>query len=434
MKTNWFAKGLSLLFLFAGSLAVYAQEVPGDNFSLEGALQLFKKSSSPEDFEQLLNSPDSKVNNLDLNGDGLVDYIRVIDRNEGNVHAFILQAIISDTEIQDVAVIELEKLADGKAVLQIIGDEDIYGVETIIEPTEEVRVYAGTQTTRTVINVWTWPSVRYVYSPYYDVWVSPYAWSWHPYWYNTWSPVSYHVYYSWGYSYRPYYSVCYVHRSPYARSVYRPYRCTSVTVYHRHQTQITHYRSKHPEYASKKYDDGRNRGREGQSGYSSRNDRSERLNETMWSRTPERSTTATSVNDRARELSTKSSSMDAVRQWSDPATNKNRQTTYNRDLISPSRVYTPETRSNTGTAPQRQAPVQKYAPPTRSTQRESSVQKYTLPTRSTTPSKREYAPQQRTSITPAPRPGKSSSSGVTRSGGSGKKITVPQSGGRKREK
>ena len=133
-------------------------EVPGDHFSLEGALELFKKSASPEEFEKMLNSPDSKVNNLDLNGDGYIDYIRVIDRYEGNVHAFILQAVISEREYQDVAVIELEMLANGKAVLQIVGDADVYGVETIIEPTREVRTYAGTTSNRTVVNVWAWPS------------------------------------------------------------------------------------------------------------------------------------------------------------------------------------------------------------------------------------------------------------------------------------
>ena len=132
-------------------------EVPGDHFSLEGALELFKKSRSPQEFEQMLNSPDSKVNNLDLNGDGDIDYIRVIDRNDRNVHAFILQAVISPKEFQDIAVIELEILANGKAILQIVGDADIYGIETIIEPTEEVRVNAGLTTTRTYVNVWTWP-------------------------------------------------------------------------------------------------------------------------------------------------------------------------------------------------------------------------------------------------------------------------------------
>src|SRR5687768_18426491 len=85
----------------SGSISALGQqvmdsEVPGDHFSLEGALELFKKSSSPEEFERMLNSPDSKVNNLDLNGDGYIDYIRVHDRYEGNVHAFIIQAVRSE--------------------------------------------------------------------------------------------------------------------------------------------------------------------------------------------------------------------------------------------------------------------------------------------------------------------------------------------------
>jgi len=99
MKTRVMNIFLSLFLIF-GSVAVFAQSdsasIPGDNFSLEGALELFKKSTSPEEFEKMLNAPDSKVNNLDLNGDGDVDYIRVIDKNEGNVHAFILQSVISN--------------------------------------------------------------------------------------------------------------------------------------------------------------------------------------------------------------------------------------------------------------------------------------------------------------------------------------------------
>jgi len=258
------SKILTLVFLMSGWTAVIAQqnrmEVPGDHFSLEGALELFKKSASPEEFERMLNSADSKVNNLDLNGDGDIDYIRVIDRNEGNVHAFILQAVISDRESQDVAVISLEKLANGKAVLQITGDADIYGIETIIEPTEEVRINAGTSTARTVVNVWSWPSVQYVYSPYYYGWESPWSYSYRPYWWNPWRPVVYVSYYSYWEPYRPYYSVCHSHRIVYAQQIYRPYRNTSVIVYNRHYTQINNYRST--------YSDSRNsRGRD----YDSRN-------------------------------------------------------------------------------------------------------------------------------------------------------------------
>jgi hypothetical protein len=240
-------KIVSLFFLMVGGIAVMGQpdrvEVPGDYFSLEGALQLFKQSASPEEFERLLNSPNSKVNNLDLNGDGEIDYIRVINRNEGYVHAFILQAVLSPTEYQDVAVISLEKLANGKAVLQITGDADVYGIETIIEPTEEVRVMAGTSTSRVVVNVWTWPVVRYVYSPYYSVWVSPWHWHMRPVWWYSWRPIAYYEYYSYWQPYRPYYSRCYTHRIVYAQHIYRPYRTSSPVYYKRHHTQIAHYRS-----------------------------------------------------------------------------------------------------------------------------------------------------------------------------------------------
>jgi hypothetical protein len=248
----------------AGWITSYGQvaepEVPGDHFSLEGALELFKQSESPEEFEQKLNSRESKVNNLDLNGDGYIDYIRVIDRYEGNVHAFILQAVISEREYQDVAVIELEKLANGKAVLQIIGDEDVYGVETIIEPTREVRTYAGATTTRTVVNVWAWPSVQYVYSPYYDVWTSPWAWHVHPIWWRPWRPVTYVHYYSYWRPYRPYYSVCHTHRVVYAHRIYHPHRTTSIVVRDRHHDQISRYRSSRHDgdrYRSSRNEDGR---------------------------------------------------------------------------------------------------------------------------------------------------------------------------------
>ncbi len=235
-----------LVLLLAGWMPAFAQgedaEVPGDHFSLEGALELFKKSSSPEEFEKMLNSPDAKVNNLDLNGDGYVDYIRVLDREEGNVHLFILQAVVSDHESQDVAVIELEKLANGKAVLQIVGDEDIYGVTTIIEPTKEVRTYAGTRSSGTVVDVWGWPAVQYVYSPRYVVWVSPWSWHMRPVWWRTWRPVTYVHYYSVWNPYRPYYSVCHTRRVVHGHRIYAPYRTTSVIVHNRHHRQVRQYR------------------------------------------------------------------------------------------------------------------------------------------------------------------------------------------------
>ena len=87
-----------------------------------------------ETFEKLLNAENNNVNNLDLNGDGQIDYVKVIDRNSNGVHAFILQVPVSETENQDIAVIELEKTGEESAQLQIVGDEDIFGEEIIVEP------------------------------------------------------------------------------------------------------------------------------------------------------------------------------------------------------------------------------------------------------------------------------------------------------------
>lgn len=251
----------------------YAQlvepKVPGDNFSLEGALELFKQSDSPEEFERLLNARDSKVNNLDLNSDGYIDYIRVLDRYEGNVHAFIIQAVISERENQDIAVIELEKLADGKAVLQIIGNEEIYGIETIIEPTREVRTHGGAMSSRTVVNVWTWPSVQYVYSPYYSGWVSPWGWRHRPIWWRRWTPVAYVHYYPIWDPYRPAYGYCETRRIVYAYHIYRPFIASSVVVRERYRPMMDRYRS---EYSNGRHRD-RYRQNEGTYAGRSRTDR-----------------------------------------------------------------------------------------------------------------------------------------------------------------
>ncbi|HMW27727.1 MAG TPA: hypothetical protein PKC51_13835, partial [Ferruginibacter sp.] len=121
--------------LFAGT-AVAQEEadstgLPGDNFSLQGALEMFKKAGSPEEFEKLINTQSNNINNLDLNGDGDIDYVRVIDKSEKDAHAFVLQVAVSENENQDIAVIELEKNGSESAVLQIVGDEEIYGEQVI---------------------------------------------------------------------------------------------------------------------------------------------------------------------------------------------------------------------------------------------------------------------------------------------------------------
>lgn len=391
-----FVTGLLLFSMAAQARQNEQQEVPGDNFSLEGSLELFKKSASPEEFERLLNSEKSNVNNLDLNGDGLIDYVKVVAHQEGNVHIFVLQAVISKDERQDIAVIELEKLENGKAVLQIVGDADIYGIETIIEPTSEVRVNAGTTTTHTVVNVWAWPSVQYVYGPYYGGWVSPWAWSYYPGWWNPWRPIAYVAYRPYWYSYRPHYRICHSPRIVYGRQMYRPMRNTSVVVYNRNQREITRYRS--ASYES------RNR-----SGYvTSRTSR-----ETTVTQRPSRdrsqvSSSRTSSHDRrlsGRSTEERSSSRERATTPSrerDGSVNRTERTTERSTTREREVSRTPEQRQPSVERRER-APSREYSAPQRSSEpRQPSVQQ-------------RSAPERRSSV--APSGGNSRSSAPARSGG-----------------
>ena len=235
--------------------------LPGDQFSLEGALELFKKAGSPEAFEKLLNTESNHVNNLDLNEDGQTDYIRVIGKMENDLHIFVLQVPVSATENQDIAVLELEKNGDNSAIIQIIGDEDIYGVETIVEPQgdedqawfpyEEKEIQSGPYDDYTantiskkgvVVNVWVWPAVRFVYAPGYRVWVSPWRFRAYPAWWRPWRPLGWRAFHVHRLHYRRGFVVVRTHRVVRAHRIYTPIRVHSVTVRRRHAVAVNNYR------------------------------------------------------------------------------------------------------------------------------------------------------------------------------------------------
>ena len=259
-----FNRYLIPVFLLFISQLVQAQDIPdstglpGDNFSLEGALAMFKKASSPEEFEKLINTENNGVNNLDLDGDGNIDYVKVIDKKDGDAHAFVLQVAVSETENQDIAVIELEKKGANDAELQIIGDEDIYGEEKIIEPSDDDAVSFKDPVSRVqygpsalqyddasgiIVNVWLWPAVRFVYAPAYAVWVSPWTWRVHPVWWRPWRPLYWHAFYPRRVVYVRHYTVVTTHRMVVAHRIYRPVRATSVTVRTRYRPGVTQYRA-----------------------------------------------------------------------------------------------------------------------------------------------------------------------------------------------
>ncbi len=229
---------LHLMFALLLATTAWAQDpaadstgLPGDDFSLAGALDIFKQAKDLESFERALNADNSQVNNLDLDGDGQVDYVRVVDHREGDAHAIVMQVAVSQHETQDVAVIELEKMTKDEAALQIRGADELYGPDVFVEPFDEED--AGTKPSKgpmapelvrvhVWVNVWGWPCVTWMYGPRYVVWSSPWYWGYYPPWWRPWRPHPYRMFWGWQ---RPRYVVyrpVYVCRVPRAHTVYVP--------------------------------------------------------------------------------------------------------------------------------------------------------------------------------------------------------------------
>ncbi|AWG20109.1 hypothetical protein FFWV33_00530 [Flavobacterium faecale] len=209
-------------------------QTPGQNFSLEGALALFKKAKTVQQFERSLNHEDNNVNNLDLNKDGQTDYIAVNDIKENNAHVLVLSTSISKNNIQDIATINVEKSSNNEANVQIIGDPDLYPANTIIEPspydgpmvasTDTQNTYSNQIANQVGYNVWEWPLVQYLYNPYYSIWNSPYSWYNLPFGYNMWRPKMYTQFYSGGNNYRSHYYHAPRLRVTVSQNIYRAHR------------------------------------------------------------------------------------------------------------------------------------------------------------------------------------------------------------------
>src|SRR3954453_14355603 len=164
--------------------------LPGDNLDLYAVLDLFQKSKTIELFEKSLNDEKEGINNLDLNLDKKVDFIKVVTKKEDSAYKFVLQVDVAKTETQDVAVILLNKV-NGKVSLQIVGDEELYGKDYVIEPKGNSPVTANPGYTganpvivnvpaTTTVVVQSAPIVQYVYSPAYVPYAPPYYYGYHP--------------------------------------------------------------------------------------------------------------------------------------------------------------------------------------------------------------------------------------------------------------
>jgi hypothetical protein len=151
-----------------------------NNLDLKAVSTAFGESSNLEEFEKKLNDYESQISNLDLNNDGQVDYLRVVEKNEDGVHVVEIQAVLNKDVYQDVASIIVEKDQNNNPTVQVVGDPYLYGDNYIIEPT-----YAYT------------PSIfSFFWGVNYYSWNSPYYWGYYPNYYRHHRPYDLDIYYS----------------------------------------------------------------------------------------------------------------------------------------------------------------------------------------------------------------------------------------------
>lgn len=180
-----------------------------ENLDLRMVATLFGQAKDLAEFEQMLNNPDSAFSNLDLNGDGDVDYLRVIETAEQERHLVVIQAVLAKDVYQDVASIFVEKDVESNSVtVQVIGDEYIYGSNYIIEP---VYIY------RPLIYDWFW-------GPSWVAWHSPYYWGFWPTWWHPYHCIAYHMYWDHMYWHHHYHPICTYRTGHHFRPHYAPMR------------------------------------------------------------------------------------------------------------------------------------------------------------------------------------------------------------------
>ena len=139
---------------------------------LNAVAAAFAESHSVREFEEIINSSRYMINNLDLNRDGWIDYLRVIETSRGYYHTLLIQACLAPGVFQDVATLIAERRADALYV-EVVGDRYLYGYNYIVRPVFIKR-----------------PPLYDSYGhPRYTAWVSPYYYGYFPSYYTQPKPI-----------------------------------------------------------------------------------------------------------------------------------------------------------------------------------------------------------------------------------------------------
>lgn len=131
---------------------------------LQAVSAAFLQSSSVQEFEFLLNNSAYYIANLDLNRDGYVDYLRVLETVSGYTHKFVIQAVLAPNYYYEVATLTANAPLSGNCTVRIVGAPALYGNNYVLDP---------------VIN--RTPTIySYLRHSNYTAWQSPYNWGYYP--------------------------------------------------------------------------------------------------------------------------------------------------------------------------------------------------------------------------------------------------------------
>lgn len=168
-----------LVLILTAQIFAQGQNNQAEHLDLYAAAELFRDSDSIEQFEQALNDPSKGLNNLDLNNDGAIDFIRVTEQSKDDTRLVILQTPTGETDFQDVATIVVER-ENNNYNLHILGDAEIYGANYYVVPAQR--------------NFSAWNIVKWLFSQNYRVYVSPYRYSYYPAYFNLRRPLATNAY------------------------------------------------------------------------------------------------------------------------------------------------------------------------------------------------------------------------------------------------
>lgn len=146
----------------------------GDQLDLQALGEVVKQSNSAEEIENKLNQSGS-INNLDLDGDGQVDYIKVNEVNDANGRGFVF-LVDGPNGSEQVAQISLSQSGD-LANLNIQGNPTYYGSNNYYSTSHLVRdmmIY------------------NYLYGGYHRPYYSPYRYGHYPSHYRSYRTSGYH--------------------------------------------------------------------------------------------------------------------------------------------------------------------------------------------------------------------------------------------------